>query len=65
VGLIVSPIAGEYYNPVLLRLAFDGFPLVIVVRYLKGIPAHAVHTDNVKAAYELTNLLLDRGHTGV
>lgn len=61
-GLIVFPIAGEYYNPALLRLALDSFPLVVVDRYLKGIPAHAVHTDNVKAAYELTNYLLDRGH---
>jgi DNA-binding LacI/PurR family transcriptional regulator len=64
-GLIIFPIAGEYYNPVLLRLALDGFPLVVVDRYLKGIPAHAVHTDNVKAAYELTNFLLDRGHTHI
>jgi GntR family transcriptional regulator of arabinose operon len=64
-GLIIFPIAGEYYNPVLLRLALDGFPLVVVDRYLKGIPAHAVHTDNVEAAYELTNFLLDRGHTHI
>lgn len=64
-GLIVFPVAGEYYNPLLLRLALDGFPLVVVDRYLKGIPAHAVHTDNVKAAAILTNFLLDRGHTHI
>lgn len=64
-GLIIFPVAGEYYNPVLLRLALDEFPLVVVDRYLKGIPAHAVHTDNVKAAYELTNFLLDREYSHI
>jgi DNA-binding LacI/PurR family transcriptional regulator/DNA-binding transcriptional regulator YhcF (GntR family) len=62
-GLIVFPVAGEYYNPMLLQLAVNGFPVVVVDRYLKGIPAHTVHTNNVKAAYEITNYLLDRGHT--
>lgn len=61
-GLIVFPVAGEYYSKPLLRLALDNFPLVVIDRTLKGIPAASVHTDNVKAAYELTNYLLNQGH---
>lgn len=61
-GLIVFPVAGEYYSKTLLRLTLDNFPLVVVDRTLKGIPAASVHTDNVKAAYELANYLLDQGH---
>jgi len=61
-GLIVFPVAGEYYSRTLLRLTLDNFPLVVIDRTLKGIPAASVHIDNVKAAYELTSYLLDQGH---
>lgn len=61
-GLIVLPVHGEYYNGEILRLVLDRFPLVLVDRYLKGIPASTVHTDNRRAAAELTEYLLDRGH---
>ena len=64
-GLIVFPVHGEYYNADLLRLTLDNFPLVLVDRHLKGIPACAVYTDNVKAATDLTNYLLDRNHTTI
>ncbi|WP_158299213.1 GntR family transcriptional regulator [Paenibacillus antri] len=60
-GLIVFPGHGEHYNSEILRLVLDRFPLVLVDRYLKGIPANAVYTDNWKAAFDLTNLLLDKG----
>lgn len=61
-GLIVWPVHGEYYNAALLRLVLDGFPLVLVDRYLKGIPASAVYTNNKKATQELTEYLLDQQH---
>jgi GntR family transcriptional regulator of arabinose operon len=61
-GLIVFPVAGEYYSKTLLRLTLDNFPLVVIDRTLKGIPAASVHTNNIRAAYELTSYLLDRGH---
>lgn len=64
-GLIVFPVHGEYYNATLLRLVLAKFPTVIVDRYLKGIQAQSVHTDNERAALELTNYLLDQGHTQV
>jgi len=64
-GLIVFPVNGEFYNASLLRLALEGYPLVLVDRYLKGIAATAVYTDNVAAARELTGYVLDQGHSAV
>ena len=61
-GMIVFPEHGEYYNARLLRLVLDRFPLVLVDRYLKGIPACSVFTDNRQAAFTLASYLLDRGH---
>lgn len=61
-GLIVMPVHGEMYNAELLRLVLDNFPLVLVDRRLKGIPAASVSTDNRKAAQELTEFLLVAGH---
>ena len=64
-GLIVFPIHGEHYNPVLLETVLDDFPVVLVDRYLKGIPAHAVVTDNRAAAAALTTHLIDLGHIDI
>ena len=61
-GLIVFPVHGEHYNPVLLKTVLNNFPVVLVDRYLKGIPAHAVVTDNRAAAAALTTHLIDLGH---
>ncbi|MBD2867367.1 GntR family transcriptional regulator [Paenibacillus arenilitoris] len=60
-GIIVFPGHGEHYNSELLRLVLDGFPIVLVDRYLKGIAASAVFTDNRKAAFDAASLLLDKG----
>jgi GntR family transcriptional regulator, arabinose operon transcriptional repressor len=61
-GLIVFPVHGEHYNPVLLKAVLEGYPVVMVDRYLKGIPAHAVVTDNRAAAEALTEHLIHLGH---
>jgi DNA-binding LacI/PurR family transcriptional regulator/DNA-binding transcriptional regulator YhcF (GntR family) len=61
-GLIVCPVHGEYYNERLLRLVLDHFPIVLVDRYLRGIPVCSVCTDNRSAAKELTNHLISQGH---
>jgi len=64
-GLIVFPVNGEFYNASLLRLALAKSPLVFVDRYLKGIAASSVYTDNLAAARELTGYILDKGHKHV
>jgi len=61
-GLIVFPVHGEHYNPVLLRAVLEGFPVVLVDRILRGIPVPGVATDNRGAALELANHLLALGH---
>lgn len=64
-GLIVFPVHGEHYNPVLLKTVLEDYPLVLVDRYLKGIPAQAVVTDNVAAAAALTEHLIHLGHRDI
>lgn len=61
-GFVVFPVHGEHYNAELLRLVLDKYPLVLIDRYLKGIAACAVYTDNRKSAFDLTNVLLAGGH---
>ncbi len=64
-GLIIFPVYGEFYNERLLRLVLDHFPLVLVDRYLSGIPVCSVCTDNRKAAEDLANHLIGLGHRHV
>ncbi|QHW33874.1 substrate-binding domain-containing protein [Paenibacillus rhizovicinus] len=61
-GFIIFPVHGEHYNTALLRLVLDKFPVVLVDRYLKGIAACSVYTDNQKSVSDLTMHLLERGH---
>jgi GntR family transcriptional regulator, arabinose operon transcriptional repressor len=61
-GMIIFPVYGEYYNERLLRLVLDHFPIVLVDRYLRGIPVCSVCTDNRKAAEDLANHLIALGH---
>lgn len=64
-GIVIMPVHGEHYNPKILRLVLDGFPIVMIDRQLKGIPAPFVGTDNIDAAKKATDYLLDTGHTRI
>lgn len=61
-GLIIMPVHGINYNSAILRLSVENFPLVLIDRELKGIPASFVGTDNYQAAFEITNHLFELGH---
>ena len=61
-GIIVMPVHGEHYNPKILKLILDGYPLVLMDCDLKGIPAAFVGTDNMGAAKKATDYLLEQGH---
>jgi GntR family transcriptional regulator of arabinose operon len=61
-GLIIFPVHGEHYNPELLKLVLNGFPVVLVDRYLRGIPAPSIYTDNRQAAAALTAHVLAEGY---
>lgn len=64
-GLIVTPVHGAHYNAELIRLVLSKFPVVLVDRYLKGIPVCSVYTDNRKAALDLTLHLIGKGHQNI
>lgn len=61
-GLIIYPVNGEYYNPEILRISLEGFPITLVDRFLPRIPIPYFTTDNRQAAYLLTQHLIASGH---
>lgn len=61
-GIILMPVQGEVYNPKVLKLYIEKFPLVLVDREMPGIRIPCVSTDNYTAAKELVNLLIQKGH---
>ena len=61
-GIILMCVQGETYNAEIMKLAIQGFPMVLVDRKLKGLPIPFVGTDNYRAAKELTNYLIEEGH---
>ena len=64
-AIIIMPVHGELYNRKLLRLTFDGFPIVSVDRCLKGIPISFVGTDNIGASVKATDYMLNLGHKNI
>jgi DNA-binding LacI/PurR family transcriptional regulator len=64
-GIIVMPVHGEHYNPKILQLILDGYPIVLMDCDLKGIPASFIGTDNVGAAKMATDYLLNQGHRNI
>jgi len=61
-GLIIFPAQGEYFSEEILKLVIGKFPFVMIDRFLKGIPASSVSTDNASAAKIGVQHLFDQGH---
>lgn len=61
-GLVIFPVNGEYYNPALLRLHLNRFPIALVDKRLPGIPLPTVTSNNQESAAALTRHLLNLGH---
>ncbi len=61
-GLIIFPAQGEFFSAEILKLVISQFPLVMVDRYLKGINAASVCTDNLEAAKDAARHLFGLGH---
>lgn len=61
-GIIVMPVHGEHYNPLIVRLVLDSYPIVLIDRHLSGIPTSFVGSDNVNAAKKATDYLISLGH---
>lgn len=61
-GLIIVCAQNEVFDESILRLVLNDFPVILVDRKMEKIPVSCVCTDNYKAAKELTETLLRRGH---
>lgn len=60
-GLIVMPCHGVYYNPKILKLILEGFPVVVIDKKLEGISVPSVRTDNIQAIKTLVGHLCKQG----
>ena len=64
-GLSIICVQDKAYNEEVLKLYVQHFPVVLVDREMPGIALPVVTTDNYKAARDLTDMLLDAGHTKI
>lgn len=64
-GMIIFPAQGEFFNAEILKLVISQFPFVLVDRYLKGLSASSISSDNILAAKEAAKYLFDLGHKHV
>jgi len=49
-GILIFPVHNERFNHEILKLIFEGFPVVLLDRYLKDVSCPNVVTDNQSAA---------------
>lgn len=61
-GMVIYPVDGAFYSEKILRMSMDGFPVVLVDRYLPGINACSVYSDDRRGGQLLGEYLLGRGH---
>lgn len=64
-GLIIIPVHGKFYNPTIMKLILEGFPVVVVDRQLQGLPTSFVGTDNKHAAEVALNYILDQKYKDI
>ena len=61
-GLIIYPVDGAFYSEKILRMSIEGFPVVLMDRYLPGINACSVYSDDKKGGQMIGEYLLNKGH---
>ncbi|EMS73784.1 substrate-binding domain-containing protein [Ruminiclostridium cellobioparum] len=59
-GLIIFPAETELYNEDILKLSIEQFPFVFVDRYLKGLKANTVTTNNLEITKEAVDGMIKR-----
>jgi GntR family transcriptional regulator, arabinose operon transcriptional repressor len=64
-GVILYPRQGRESSAALAELYHQRLPLVLVDRYLPGLPTDAVVADNFTVGYRLTEELIGQGHNRV
>lgn len=61
-GLIIFPVDGAYYSEKILQMSIEDFPVVLIDRYLPGINACSVFSDDRKGGQLLGEYLIKKGH---
>lgn len=64
-GVVLYPVEGDQPQPALATLRRRGVPTVMVDRYRQDAPGDAVVADNFAVGYELTDRLIDAGHSAI
>lgn len=64
-GLSIICTQDKAYNEEVLKLYVQHFPIVLADREMPGIALPVVTTDNYQAARDLTEVLLNAGHTKI
>lgn len=60
-GLIIMPSHGQHYNPAILKLVLEKFPVILIDKSLQGIEVPSVRTDNSGAMKTLIQYMKGRG----
>lgn len=61
-GIMISPVSEVCYNPKLLNMILNHFPLVIIDRVMLGMDVCFVGTDNITSVKNAMNYLFELGH---
>lgn len=64
-GLILIPQHNHYYNPDVLQLMLNHFPLVVLDREMKGVSLPYVGFNNFEASRYMVEQLIDQGHRNI
>jgi GntR family transcriptional regulator, arabinose operon transcriptional repressor len=64
-GFIIFPAHNESFNNDILKLILDGFPVVLIDRYLKDVSCPNVISKNFEAAQTGINHLYSLGHRNI
>lgn len=64
-GIIIWPIPEKAIGSSILKLIIDGYPIVLLDRYIKDLNTSYVVTDNKLAVNKALNHLIELGHTNI
>jgi GntR family transcriptional regulator of arabinose operon len=61
-GLLIFPVDGELFNEEILSMKLEGFPFVLIDRYLPGVETHYIASDGRLGVHMAVNYLWELGH---
>ncbi|MBO7748789.1 GntR family transcriptional regulator [Paenibacillus sp. MWE-103] len=64
-GLIIFPVDANVYNEEIIALKMNGYPFVLIDRYLPGVETHTVNADGALAAKLAVDHLWALGHRSI